>query len=146
MTHSDQYRMNFGDRMTGAVALDYVRRLFLTAALVSCLMPGWGGIARADDRECPSHPEATYVLSGDPDSDSSQIARLADAAKQKGAVCIMAFYDAQGPSNSKMLAFRRANWVMERFNDHGVSSSSITRVLHAADKSSSRMVQIILGP
>ena len=102
--------------------------------------------AAADDRECPSHPEATYVLSGDPDSDAAQIARLAGSAKQKGAVCIMAFYDAQGPSNGKMLAFRRANWAMERFSDNGVSSGTITRVLRAGDKSTGRMVQIILGP
>jgi hypothetical protein len=146
MTHSDQSRRNFGGRPAAVAAIENVRYRFLIAALVSCVMPVWGENARADDHECPSHPEATYVLSGDPDSDSSQIARLAESAKQKGAVCIMAFYDAQGPSNSKMLAFRRANWVMERFSDNGVSSNSITRVLHAADKSSSRMVQIILGP
>ena len=101
---------------------------------------------RAEERDCPSHPEATFVLSGDPDTDKSQISRLADPAKEKGAVCIMAYYDGQGPANSKMLALRRANWVMEQFTDKGVSSGSITRVLRAADKASSRTVQIILGP
>ena len=97
----------------------------------------------ADDRECPSHPDATYTLSGDPDSDKSTISRLTEPAKQKGAVCILAFYDGQGPANSKMLAMRRANWVMEQFNGKGVTSRW---VLRAADKSSARMVQIILGP
>jgi len=99
---------------------------------------------RAEDHECPSHPEATYTLSGDPDNDESLISRLADPAKQKGAVCISAFYD--GTSNSKMLAYRRANWVMGKLTDKGVSSGSITRVLRAADKASARTVQIILGP
>ncbi len=101
---------------------------------------------RAEDRDCPSHPEATYTLSGDPDADKSQIARLAGPAKERGAVCIMAFYDGQGPANSKMLAYRRANWVMELLTEKGVSSGSITRVLRAADKASSRTVQIVLGP
>ena len=102
--------------------------------------------ASADDRECPSHLDATYVMSGDPDSDKSTISRLAAPAKDKGAVCIMAFYDGQGPANSKMLALRRANWVMEQFADKGVSSSIITRVLRAGDKSNSRTVEVVIGP
>ena len=101
------------------------------------------GPVRADDRECPSHPDATYTLSGDPDSDKSQISHLTEPAKEKGAVCILAYYDGQGPANSKLMAMRRANWVMEQFNGKGITSRW---VLRAADKSSARMVQIILGP
>ena len=122
-----------------------VRYMFLMAlAIASLAVASNAAPARADDRECPSHPEATYTLSGDPDSDESQIFRLADPAKQKGAVCIMAYYD--GTANSKMLAYRRANWVMTKLTDKGVSSGIITRVLRSADKLSARTVQIILGP
>jgi hypothetical protein len=104
------------------------------------------GTAWADEHDCPNHPEATYTLSGDPDSDKSQLERMSDAAKARGAVCIMAFYDGKGPSNGKMLAFRRANWAMEQLTRSGVPEGTISRVLRAADKESARKVQVILGP
>ena len=126
--------------------MTYVRQMFRAAWMAATIasLGAWAESAKADEHECPSHPEATYTLTGDPDSDESLIGRLVDAAKEKGAVCIAAFYD--GSSNSKMLAYRRANWVMGKFSDKGVSSGSITRILRVTDKSSARMVQIVLGP
>jgi len=120
-----------------------VRLMFLGGLLAAAL---GGASALAEEHDCPSHPEATYTLQGDPDADSSQLGRLVDTAKEKGAVCIMAYYDAQGPANSKMLAFRRANWVMEKFTEKGVPASTISRVLRASDKANARLVQVVLGP
>lgn len=129
--------------------------MILVHRLFSCV-PIFGAIlglvlalsshASAEEHDCPNHPESTYTLSGDPDSDKSQIQRMSEAAKARGAVCIMAFYDGKGPSNGKMLAFRRANWAMEQLTRSGVPESMISRVLRAADKESSRKVQVILGP
>ncbi|HEY1720439.1 MAG TPA: hypothetical protein VGG27_04280 [Magnetospirillaceae bacterium] len=102
--------------------------------------------AMAEDHDCPNHPEATYTLSGDPDSDRAQLEKLVDYAKARGAVCIMAFYDGKGPANGKMLAFRRANWTMEQLTKSGVPEGTISRVLRAAEKEDARKVQVILGP
>ncbi len=105
-----------------------------------------GGGAEAEEHDCPNHPESTYTLQGDPDSDKSQLEGMAEAAKKRGAVCIMAYYDGKGPSNGKMLAFRRANWTMEQLTKSGVPAGTISRVLRAADKENSRKVQVVLGP
>lgn len=105
-----------------------------------------GGAARADEHDCPNHPESTYTLEGDPDTDRSHIGKLASEAKERGAVCVLAFYDSKGTSNAKMLAFRRANWVMEQLTDKGVPANIISRVLRAVDSHGEHTVQIILGP
>jgi len=118
-----------------------IRRMLLAALLTAAALPASG-----EEKSCPSHPESTFTLQGDPDADRSQIGHMASAAKEKGAVCILAFYDGQGPSNAKMLAFRRANWVMELLKDDGVPASTITRVLRAGDKTTARLVQVVLGP
>ena len=102
--------------------------------------------ARAEDRDCPSHPEATYALQGDPDAQRSQLSQLAEPAKRKGAVCIAAYYDAQGPANSKKLALRRADWVMRQLIDKGVPDGIISRSMRGADKSTASLVVIVLGP
>lgn len=126
-----------------------VHRLFpfpLTASILMIAGLTLADAAKAEDRDCPNHPEATYTLSGDPDSDRSQLERMADAAKARGAVCIMAYYDGKGPSNGKMLAFRRANWTMEQLTKSGVPEGTISRVLRAAEKEDGHKVQVILGP
>jgi hypothetical protein len=124
-----------------------VHRLFvlLKASVVGAATlagPAWA----ADEHECPNHPEATYTLTGDPDSDQSQLAALAEPSKTRGAVCIEAYYDSTGPANSKMLAFRRANWAMEQLTTHGVPPGIIARALRPSDKANARRVQVILGP
>jgi hypothetical protein len=119
-----------------------VHRLFAPALLgagIAFAQPAFG-----DD--CPSHPEATYTLKGDPDDDRSQLETLVEPAKARGAVCILAYYDSAGPMNSKMLALRRANWTMEQLTKAGVPEGIIARALRASDKTNGRLVQVILGP
>jgi hypothetical protein len=125
-----------------------VHRLFSVMLASGIFVAGLSlsGTAGAEEHDCPNHPESTYTLRGDPDTDQSMIEGMAEAAKARGAVCIIAFYDGKGPSNGKMLAFRRANWTMEHLTKSGVPESTISRVLRAADKESSRKVQVILGP
>lgn len=119
---------------------------YLFCAILAGQLATGSILAQAEEHDCPNHPEATYTLQGDPDADRSMLERLAQPAKDKGAVCIVAYYDGQGPANSKMLAFRRANWTMEQLTQAGVPASTISRALRASDKSNSRMVQVILGP
>ena len=121
-----------------------VRTLFLIGTSGLALaggLPAW-----AEERECPSHPEATYTLSGDPDSQRSQLGAMAAPAKQKGAVCVLAYFDAQGPTNSKLLAWKRADWVMRQLVDKGVPEGTISRELRPGDKTTATLVQVILGP
>ena len=122
-----------------------VHRLFTASLLGASLAAALSGSACADDHGCPDHPEATYTLTGDPDDDRSQLELLAEPAKAYGAVCILAYYDSKGPPNSKMLAFRRANWAMMQLTDHGVPAGIIARALCGSDKANARKVQIILG-
>ncbi len=123
----------------------YIVRHLFRVLVVAGLAAGVSS-AGAEERECPNHPDATYTLRGDPDADKSMLEGLAKPAKDKGAVCIVAYYDGQGPANSKMLAFRRANWTMEQLTEAGVPAGTISRALRASDKSNSHMVQVILGP
>ncbi len=122
--------------------------LFVRAGiiLVTSAFAAPDAVAAEDVHDCPNHPEATYTLSGDPDADASQLKTLVEPAKERGAVCIVAFYDGAGPANGKMLAFRRANWAMEQLERRGVPPGIIARALHASDKANARMVQVILGP
>jgi hypothetical protein len=124
-----------------------VHRLFGPSLLKASVIVAatLGGPAWAAD-ECPNHPESTYTLTGDPDSDQSQLEALAEPAKARGAVCIEAYYDGAGPANSKMMAFRRANWAMAQLTTHGVPAGIIARALRASDKANARRVQVILGP
>jgi hypothetical protein len=129
--------------------MSIVRRLFLPFFGIMILlapMSGLAGPARAEGYDCPVHPESTYTLSGDLDDDRAKLESLVDDAKAKGAVCIIAYYDGAGPANSKMLAFRRANWAMEQLTKQGVPSNIIARALHASQKANDRTVQVILGP
>jgi hypothetical protein len=120
-----------------------VHRLFPFALLAGIAL---ASPASAQEHDCPNHPESTYTLRGDPDADKSELERMADEAKAKGAVCIVSFYDSKGPANGKMLAFRRANWTMEQLTGSGVPAGTISRVLRASDKQNARKVQVVLGP
>jgi hypothetical protein len=123
-----------------------VHHLFAPAMLGASIVLAAALVGPAQAEDCPSHPESTYTLKGDPDDDRSQLGTLVEPAKARGAVCILAYYDSGGPMNSKMLALRRANWAMEQLTNQGVPSSIIARALRASDKTNGRLVQVILGP
>jgi len=123
----------------GSICAAY--RLVAAALLAAAAAPAWG-----QEKDCPNRPNATYTLSiADTEGSRSQIARLAGPAKEKGAVCILAFYDSQDAAHSRLLALKRVDWVRRQLTEAGVPESIISRAMHPGEKSAQQQVQIILG-
>ncbi len=117
--------------------------------LVAVTLTAWAGPGRAEDH-CPSNPSATYQVDlSDTSGSRSTMESIAGLAKEKGAVCILAYTDAQDSTHAKTIALHRANWVRDNLTADGVSRDSISIELRpppdGADRSAVSVLQVILG-